>query len=104
MEHREIKTAQDGVELDPHAQTDANIIVKRMWEGGPLRNWSPSHTSLAPMVYAKGGYVGSYVCDQCQRSCDGVYCTDGEQAGQKRWVCGGCKPEYRPAWPPPKGS
>jgi hypothetical protein len=85
-----------------HGGTNVNVVLKRMWPGGPLRRWSPTNAPLAPMVYAKGRYVGAYICDLCERSCDGVYCVDGEQGGPKRWVCGGCKPEYRPAWPTPE--
>jgi hypothetical protein len=68
-----------------HGETNANVVRRRMWPGGPLRNWSPTQASAASMLYAKGGYVGGYVCDLCQRTSPGAYHARG------LWLCGGCK-------------
>lgn len=65
--------------------------VIRMWSGGPFRHWSAIKSSLAPMGYATGGFVGSYVCGQCKRSCEGVYLVREEQ----EWLCGVCKRAIR---------
>ena len=67
----------------------AQAQVIRMWEGGPLRYWSLSKTSKTPSTYAQGCFAGSYVCDRCLESCDGVYALREEQ----RWLCGACKRE-----------
>ena len=47
------------------------------------------------MTYAKGGYVGSYVCGQCLTTCDGVYFVGKEQ----KWLCGPCKSKVQPPGP-----
>jgi ribosomal protein S27AE len=63
------------------------VQIRRMWEGGPLRNWSDRKTTLTPMSHNRGGFVGTYVCERCLGSCDGVYLAREEQ----RWLCGACK-------------
>lgn len=65
----------------------AQAQVIRMWEGGPLRYWSLSKTTKTTSTYAQGCFAGSYVCDQCLESCDGVY----ELREEQRWLCGACK-------------
>ncbi len=69
------------------------VNVKPMWEGGPLGRWSASKTTLTPMRYAKGGFVGSYVCAGCREPCDGVYLVREEQ----KWLCGPCKSKLQPS-------
>ena len=71
------------------------IEIKRMWDGGPLREWSPSNPDHHLMYYAKGGYVGSYVCDFCRNPCNGVYHIKNSDS----WTCGSCK---KPAKEPSK--
>ena len=63
-----------------------------MWERGPLRHWSATKTTLTPMGYAEGGFVGSYVCAGCRKPCGGVYLVREEQ----RWLCGQCKSKVQP--------
>ena len=63
-----------------------------MWQGGPLRQWSAFKTTLTPMSYAEGGFVGSYVCGQCLASSSGVYLVREEQ----KWLCGRCKSKVQP--------
>jgi hypothetical protein len=74
--------------------TNEPKAVRRMWEGGPLRSWSPTKTTLATLAHARGGFVGSYACDLCRRSCDGVYSLKEEQ----KWLCGACKSKRRPSF------
>lgn len=64
--------------------------VKRMWDGGPLREWSETRPSPHWIPYGKGGYVNSYYCEHCQRPVPGVYQV------QSRWICGTCKAEQKP--------
>jgi hypothetical protein len=71
--------------MRPPAKSGASI--RAMWEGGPRRLWSPSKTTLTPMGYAEGGFVGSYVCGQCLATSSGVYRVREEQ----KWLCGPCK-------------
>lgn len=71
--------------MRPPAESSASI--RAMWEGGPLRQWSASKTTLTPMGYAEGGFVGSYVCGQCLATSSGVYLVREEQ----KWLCGPCK-------------
>jgi hypothetical protein len=66
--------------------------VQKMWEGGPLRSWSPIKTSKTPIGY-KNGFVGSYVCGRCGKPCDGVYPLEEPSI----WLCGPCKTAMRPA-------
>lgn len=74
-------------------------VVIRMWSGGPFRHWSATKSSLAPMGYATGGFVGSYVCGLCKRSCEGVYLVREEHS----WLCGGCKRVVRGPKAPQSG-
>lgn len=69
------------------AFTDNSVTLRQMWSGGPLRRWSDQKTTLTPLGYGQGGFVGSYVCQGCSEPCDGVYRAREEQ----RWLCGGCK-------------
>ena len=67
--------------------TKSEASIRTMWEGGPLRRWSASKTTLTTMGDAGGGFVGSYVCAGCRTPCDGVYLVREEQ----KWLCGRCK-------------
>jgi hypothetical protein len=68
--------------------------IKRIWNSGPLRQWSEKRTSKGQIEYDKGGYVGMYVCDglpdiPSHTSGHGVYkCLDG------LWRCADCKVNY----------
>jgi hypothetical protein len=68
--------------------------VCRMWEGGPLRQFSETQANSHYIAYSGPfltGYAGSYVCDQCQRPCAGVYFIKEI----RKWLCGGCKKKLR---------
>ena len=67
------------------------IEVKRMWDGGPLRQWAPQrplHAGSTWVFYSGviGGYVGPYVCDQCEQPVVGVY----RVYHVKKWICKAC--------------
>jgi hypothetical protein len=66
---------------------------RAMCEGGPLCLWSPSKTTLTPMGYAQGGFVGCYVCGSCLETSSGVYLVREEQ----KWLCGPCKSKVQPS-------
>lgn len=62
------------------------MIRRRMWRGGPLIEWSASKGN-SRLAHASGGYVGSYICDQCEKPAEnGVYRT-----APGFWVCEKCK-------------
>ena len=66
------------------------ILVRRMWEGGPLQQFASRPLGGNWMWYSNPlltGYVGSYVCDRCQEPTVGVY----RQHNGAEWVCGGCR-------------
>ena len=71
--------------MRPPAMSRASI--RAMWEGGPLRQWSASKTTLTPMGYAESGFVGSYICGQCLATSSGVYFVREDQ----KWLCAPCK-------------
>lgn len=51
-----------------------HLQIRRTWEGGPLRQWAPTRPQGTNWIpYAKGGVIGSYVCDGCQVLAKGVY-------------------------------
>ena len=66
------------------------VQIRRMWEGGPLRNWTERATSVTRLKYsgAIGGYVGAYLCEGCGQVSDGVYQSRG---AEQKWLCGACK-------------
>jgi hypothetical protein len=64
--------------------------VRRMWEGGPLRQFSSKQAKSHYVGYSTPfltGYAGSYICDLCQVPCSGVY----RVLPLEKWICGGCK-------------
>jgi hypothetical protein len=64
--------------------------LRRMWEGGPLRQFSKTQAKGHYVAYSGHfltGYAGSYVCDQCRKPCAGIYYAKACQS----WLCGGCR-------------
>ena len=59
--------------------------VKRMWNGGPLRQFSEIRGASGWTPYDGGGYAGSYICDGCKEAVVGVY-----RAKDGLWYCAGC--------------
>ncbi len=60
-----------------------------MWQGGPLRNFSPTRPRSSWIPLADGGYGGPYVCKGCQNDVIGLYQTsDG-------WMCSRCRGEAK---------
>ena len=71
-----------------------SVEIRRMWEGGPLRQCSIEHGGPCQRFYQSplwSGYTGAYVCDECQRAVDGVYLV--HRAG--KWLGGACKSTRR---------
>ena len=67
------------------------ITIRRMWDGGPLRQVSTKRVSNGNWTTYESpgfkGYAGTYVCDICQRPVEGLYrATRG-----LKWACGACK-------------
>jgi len=71
----------------------------RMWEGGPLRQFSEtrvsSYVSYSSPIMT--GFAGSYICDACQRACKGVRRMGEPNNGAGMasratvgWLCGTC--------------
>lgn len=60
------------------------IEIREMWQAGPLRQWSEDRF-LRAIPYAKGGYVGRYVCKTCKKRVFGVY--------EPQWLCSACRTE-----------
>jgi hypothetical protein len=68
--------------------------IRRMWERGPLRQFSETQAKSHYVAYSGPfltGYAGSYICDQCHGPCAGVYFVKET----RNWLCGGCKEKLR---------
>jgi hypothetical protein len=76
------------------AKTMNTIELKRMWIGGPLREWSPVQVRSF-ISLGNGGFGGRYVCDDCLKPVTGVYRVTGAQNGGYKWQCAGCKEAAR---------
>jgi hypothetical protein len=68
-----------------------SVIIRRMWEGGPLRQVANRKASPVYTAYGFRGstctFAGRYVCDGCKEPVIGVY----RQKGTGKWVCAGCR-------------
>lgn len=72
--------------LENTAEHNPDVLrSRRMWDGGPLRQWETEKVSASWIPYARGGYVGPYVCERCQKPVVGVYRT------ASGWVCSVCR-------------
>jgi len=68
--------------------------LRRMWDGGPLRQFGETQASCHYVAYSSPfltGYAGSYVCDGCLRPSPGV-CRVRQES---KWLCGACKEQMR---------
>ncbi len=65
--------------------------VKRMWNGGPLRQFSEGRGTASWTAYDGGGYAGSYICDSCSEAVLGLYL-----AIPGIWVCADCRRRAKP--------
>jgi hypothetical protein len=52
--------------MEPMFESTKIHSAKRMWPGGPLRQFSETRGSASWTPYDTGGYVGCYVCDTCR--------------------------------------
>ena len=76
-----------------------DVQSKRMWEGGPLRQFSDKQIASNFIFYSGAGfegYAGSYVCDECQRPTPGVYELKVGVQASREWFCGTCREAQRP--------
>jgi len=69
---------------------------KRMWQGGPLREWSETKTPATSMSYGKVGYAGRYGCDRCLKAVNGVYLVQETSSSAGMWLCSDCRQNVRP--------
>ena len=90
------------VNVQPDSSTPKQALaqIRRMWDGGPLREvyvGPPiSKRQRAPrqfLLNAKGLYLGTYVCERCQTGCDGIYDVTTPSGGIL-WLCRGCKEAF----------
>ena len=76
-----------GVALEPRHG------VRRMWKGGPLRQFSDVPAGGHYIRYSSRfltGFAGSYVCDRCRCPSPGVYLSKPSKT-RTEWLCGPCK-------------
>jgi hypothetical protein len=81
----------------PTTARSAGENPRRMWNGGPLRQFSNTQAGGHYIRYSNRfltGFAGSYVCDRCQRPSAGVYLSKPSKT-RNEWLCGGCKPSKR---------
>ena len=67
-------------------QTTKEPEHRVMWNNGPTRRFSETRNSLAPMPYAIGGFVGNYVCQECDAPCQGVYLAKAGTERARQWI------------------
>jgi len=83
--------AVSATSVPPGNKTDRQFEgIRRMWSGGPLRQFSNRQLKSHYVAYSSPilkGYAGSYLCDACQGPCQGRYRTPP----LGNWVCGACK-------------
>ena len=72
-------------------QTTKEPEHRVMWNNGPTRRFSETRNSLAPMPYDIGGFVGNYVCQECDAPCQGVYLAKAGTERARQWICGDCR-------------
>jgi hypothetical protein len=66
------------------------MTTRRMWNGGPLRQWSDRPMTGKSIRYEHGdtvGYAGAYVCEKCKETVAGVY----RVHPTLKWFCGPCR-------------
>ena len=65
--------------------------MRRMWPGGPLRQWSPVREGGCSMPLDGGGYGGPYECEGCLTPVPGVYRVITQPQRGGTWLCASCK-------------
>jgi len=81
----------------PTAVLSAGENPRRMWNGGPLRQFSNIPAGGHYIRYSSRfltGLAGAYVCDRCQRPSAGVYLSKPSKT-RHEWLCGACKPSKK---------
>lgn len=69
------------------------MTIKRIWEGGPLRQWSEKRQASSWLKHREG-YVGMYVCDHCHELAPGGVYSVRQMSGHKgviAWLCAPCR-------------
>jgi len=64
--------------------------IQRMWDGGPLRQFSSSQVASHYIRYSSPiltGMAGAYVCDRCLHPSAGVHFVRHSD----NWLCAACK-------------
>ncbi len=85
----------------------AAIVVKRMWEVGPLRQWSEKRETSRWIRHGEG-WAGMYVCEACREPAPmGVHSLrlghDSVKAKTVLWLCGTCREARRKRGEQPTG-
>jgi hypothetical protein len=64
------------------------LAAVRMWEGGPLRQFSETSISGRTQYQShwRSGFAGRYICDECQKPVVGVTLSKGSST----WCCADC--------------
>lgn len=74
------------------------MTTKRMWNGGPLRQFSPE--PFTGSIPVENGHAGAYVCEACgsltkgrrySGATEGVKLANSEEKCQLSWVCAYCE-------------
>lgn len=76
----------------------SKVEVKRMWPGGPLRQFAKEKQGGWVSYEAGGlkGFAGMYICDKCALPAPmGIYGPLVSETGEKIWLCGPCQDELR---------
>ena len=68
--------------------------TKRMWNGGPTRQFSLERGAASWTPYDGGGYAGQYICDDCGNPVVGLY-----KASHGMWRCADCRSKAKPLAP-----
>ena len=87
--NRVVMLTQMHSQVSPTLPDQELEVVRRMWESGPLRQFSDTQAKSHYVAYSGPfltGYAGSYVCDRCGRSFAGAYRVSSTQ----EWLCPNC--------------
>jgi hypothetical protein len=72
-----------------------SIEIRRMWEGGPLRQISATARGRWT-IDDKGEFRGPYVCDECLKPVSGIYEPKRGVGDGRKWLCAECRTKLTP--------
>jgi hypothetical protein len=83
------------------------VQIRRMWAGGPLRQWSEKREETSWLRHL-GGWIGMYVCEDCMDPAPmGVYSVrlgrNSAKLESVLWLCGTCREARRERGEQPAG-